>query len=594
MQHLEISDLKKMLLLSWERIEAQKEEINRINVFPVPDQDTGTNIAKTLEGIKDAIAGKKFHNTSEFIPTVMDALMGSAQGNSGIIYAGFLIGALQTIDAQDKVGPKLLHAAFKAGAEKARESIAEPKEGTMLDVVDAAAEALDADEYDIVSLLKRAVKASKQALVETQNKMPLLKKAGVVDAGGMAFLIILESYYDALTGDDVCDTVIKDSASTEVKRFIHTLQEKYEVVVLLDNVKAESEKIREALKDLGSSIDIVRTNGKVKIHIHTDHPKDTKKVISSFGSIINIIEEDLIKESTGQEGFVKQDIGIVTDSLSDITKKIAERYNIEIVELKWDWVLNSKAKGDNVYDKMRNVADIINPENSPKTSQPSPKDFIEAYKRQLSKYKEILCITFSQKMSGTYNSALQAINFLPEGDRDKVTVYDSKEGSSSEALTVLRAIELVNSQFNLEEVLESLKKTKVKAIGAVEDGKWLEYGGRINKTKSNLLKILKTLKFTPFLTVKNGTIQLDGFAFDQQSVSEAIYCKTKSEIRQAVKEGKKVRAVITHADNEEQATKLKSKLKEEGVEVSFANYICTAIGAHLGPGALVLGYMILD
>jgi len=139
MENLTQEELKRMMLLSYKRIEENKEQINKINVFPVPDQDTGSNMAKTLLGIKEAIEGKEFKNLSEISEAALDGALTSAQGNAGVIYVGFLASFLPLLD-KNPVGAKKLAIAFEKGAERARKSIQNPKEGTILDVIDTASQ----------------------------------------------------------------------------------------------------------------------------------------------------------------------------------------------------------------------------------------------------------------------------------------------------------------------------------------------------------------------------------------------------------------------------------------------------------------------
>lgn len=590
-----------MLLLSYERIEAQKEAINKINVFPVPDQDTGTNIAKTLEGIKEAVAKKNYKDIEELKKDTLEALLNSAQGNSGIIYAGFLVGFFGEINNTLSISGELLCRALRAGSDKARASIAEPKEGTMLDVTDAAAIACQTNQNlpEMKDIFQEIITVCKQALLDTQEKMPLLKKAGVVDAGGMAFLIILEAYYDVIAGNATSVSgVVEESASTEVKKFIQTLAEKYELVVLIDKVKQNTEKIREKLKELGTSIDIVQIGDRVKIHIHTNEPKDCKREMAKLGDIISIREEDLLKETTGQPSLRRQDIGIVTDSLADLTDKIMERYSIEMVNLKWEWVLDKKVEGENLYQKMRNAFSQLTPANSPKTSQPTPREYVDAYKRQLQKFQHVLYLSFSKKLSGSYNSGIQAKEHLQNGERSRIYVLDTQEGTGAQALMVLRAIELIQSQFDIREVIAELEKihqeSRVRVIAVVESPVWLEFGGRINSRKAALLKFLQKLSITPILTMKHGLIEQFGMSFGTKDQAKILCSKFLSEIGSKLKAGHKVRAVITHCDNPEAAQKLKTMVKAAGVEVSFTNLMYPIVGSHLGPGTLTLSYMVLD
>ena len=190
-----------MLLFSWERIEKEKQEINKINVFPVPDQDTGTNLAKTLLGIKETIENREFNDLGEISEAVLDGAMTSAQGNAGIIYTGFLAGFLPALGNGESINASQLTQAFQQGFERAEKSIQDPKEGTILDVMDATAKSFAQDiknEKNIIILFQKANQEAHKALLATQEKMEILRKAGVVDAGGLGFLIIIESYLHIL------------------------------------------------------------------------------------------------------------------------------------------------------------------------------------------------------------------------------------------------------------------------------------------------------------------------------------------------------------------------------------------------------------
>jgi len=127
-----------MLLLSYERIERERENINKINVFPVPDQDTGNNVAKTLLGIKNAIAEREFKSLTEFSETILDAALSCAQGNAGVIYTGFLADFLPELK-ENSINAARLALAFEKGFGRARSSILNPRDGTILDVIEATA-----------------------------------------------------------------------------------------------------------------------------------------------------------------------------------------------------------------------------------------------------------------------------------------------------------------------------------------------------------------------------------------------------------------------------------------------------------------------
>jgi dihydroxyacetone kinase-like predicted kinase len=346
MEYITQNELKRMFLLSYERIEEKKEEINKINVFPVPDQDTGTNLAKTLEGIKKEIEGKEFKDLEEISKVALDGALISAQGNAGVIYTGFLAGFLPKLN-KNPVDAKKLAEAFEEGRKRAWKSMANPKGGTILDVIDAAAETFKKEaekEKDIVKIFEKVIEKAKEALLATREKMEIFKKANVVDAGGLGFLMILESYLEALKPEGKKEEK-KERPSEEIRRFVQVLTNRFEVVALIFDPRLDEEKVREKLKRLGNCLDIVKVENKMKVHIHTDYPDEVRDVLRKIGRIEDLRIEDMAKEIAGEPSVRKVSIGIVTEDVASILPKILERYQIELAKTKFDWPELEKIEG---------------------------------------------------------------------------------------------------------------------------------------------------------------------------------------------------------------------------------------------------------
>lgn len=616
MEFLTQTELQKMLLLSAERVEERREEINKINVFPVPDQDTGNNLAKTLAGIREVLEGKSFKSLDELSEAALEGALTTAQGNAGIIYTGFLAGFLPVLD-KNPVSAKKLALAFEKGAQRARQSIQNPKEGTILDVIDAAAQTIkekSEKEHSIIAILKAAVEKANEALLATQEKMEVFRKANVVDAGGFGFLIILESYLDSLEPMLAKVSADKEKPSEKTKRFIRILSNRYEIVALVENPKFSEKEIRDKLKKLGNCLDIVQVRNRMKIHIHTDYPDEVKNIIRNSGQIQNLREEDMAKEVTGEESVKKVSIGIVTDEIADLTQKIAERYQIEVVPYKIDWPEGKGLPGENIYQKMRE-AEKRNITKLPKTSQASPKEFLNAYKKQFEKgFENVLCITLSSKLSGGYNSACQAREMLPDTQKNRVFVLDSFNATCGQALLILKAIELIQSQMEINEVIKELKREipKIKLYGFLADPKWLEWGGRLNHSQANWVRRLQKINVRPLVGLKDGKVEQIGFRFGVKDIPEAIFKEIEAKSRRIRKQGKNIRVVITHCDNLEGAKRLKERLKEikfvetsshltprlapqgSASEVSFINLTGSVVGVHVGPGSLIAAWAPME
>ena len=595
MEHLTQNELKRMFLFSYERIEREKEQINKINVFPVPDQDTGSNLTKTLLGIKGAIEEKEFKNLEDISKTALDGALISAQGNAGVIYTGFLAGFLPKLD-KNPVNAKKLAEAFEEGKKRAWKSMIHPKEGTILDVIDATAETFKKEsgkEKDIIKIFERVIEKAKEALINTREKMEVFKKANVVDAGGLGFLMILESYLDALSPEKKREEK-KEKPSEEIRRFVQVLANRYEVVALILNPKIDEEKVREKLKRLGNCLDIVQVGAKIKIHIHTDYPDEVRDTLKTIGEIKDLRIEDMTREVVGEPSVRKVSIGIVTENISTLLPKILERYQIELTEAKFDWPELEKIPGENLYQRIKKAYEM-GIETRPRTSQATPQSYFDAFKKQLQRFDKVLCLTITSKISGCYNSAIQAREMLAENEKEKIFILDTQHAAASQALLILRAIELIQEQRGVGEIIKKIKdlipKTHLYVI--FQDPKGIEFIGRITKNQANWIRRIKKLGIHPIIQFKDGLLGKGGIIFAKDE-SEAIFKKISKASQKERKSGKKIRVIINHADNLEGATKLKKRLKEIGAEISFISEGPPIICAVAGPGTLVAGWQAIE
>jgi DegV family protein with EDD domain len=284
----------------------------------------------------------------------------------------------------------------------------------------------------------------------------------------------------------------------------------------------------------------------------------------------------------------------VTDEIADLLPKIAEKYQIEVVPYKIDWPEGKNLGGDNIYQKMRE-AEKSGIKNLPKTSQASPKEFLEVYQKQLEKFDKVLCIPLGSKLSGGYNSACQAKEMLPEEQRNKVYVLDSFQATGGQALLILKAIELIQSQMEINEVIRELKKwiQEVRLYGFMADPKWLEWGGRLSPKLANWIRRFQKIHLYPFIGLKQGEVKPIGITRAKDLV-EGLFKQIEKDSKKIRKQGKKIRVVITHCDNLEDAERLKVRLKEIKAEVSFINLTSPVVGVHVGPGSLTAAWVPIE
>lgn len=577
MEELTPLQLQKMILFSCERIERDKEEINKINVFPVPDQDTGSNLSGTLNGVREAIEEKDFKSFKDLGDAVLEGALMAAQGNTGIIYTGFMVGFFDGIKDTDKMSSQELALSFQKGFERAKESVQEPKKGTILDVMEAFADEIGGKKKnDIIKNFEKAFEKANKALLNTKNEMPILKKADVVDAGGLGFLMILETYFDVMIENENPFSKKPRKKSTPTKKFIQILTNRYEVVALMREVSYAEKEIKGKLKNLGDCLDIIQVKDRVKIHIHTDDPYTVRDIIRTFGEEESMRIEDMAREVVGEESVVKNKIGIVIDEIGGLSEKILKHYAIEAIPYKIEWDGIDKLKGESVLKKLK-IAKENDFKYAPKIHSIAPEFFKEAFERQLKRFEEVICITSSNEYFGTFEAAKKGKEMLK--DSDKIHVLDSQNISAGQAVLILKAIDLINEQKKAKTIVEELEGIKVKNFGVINS----PYV-KSKKTFDKIKKIIEKNKFA-LIEAKKEFLPLETLK------KEECVNKVFNRIKKDVRKNEKGLAVIVHGENLEKAKELKTKLKTINVHVSFIELPDPVMSLKIGYKGLLIGYI---
>jgi len=287
----------------------------------------------------------------------------------------------------------------------------------------------------------------------------------------------------------------------------------------------------------------------------------------------------------------KEKIGLIVDETFDLPQKLVNENEITVVNFKLDFQGLSDLPG-NVYQKMREgerrgIKSLI------KTSQPSINDFLSAFREKLKEFEQVLCITFSSKISGAYNSALQAKKFLETELQNKVHVFDSMNGSGSEGLVALKAASLIRQKLNISQVIEMLKKElpNIKLIGMYKSPKWIEASGRFPRFVPAIMNQAEKMDIKPVCGLRDGKITIIGIKKNVKDISAALFEEFEKATRKIRDTGRKITVAITHADSTEQANKLKELILSLGnTEIAFVNLACFPIGGHIGPDSIVLSW----
>lgn len=285
----------------------KRESVDELNVFPVPDGDTGTNMSMT---IKNALAELKMMNDSVTVEAVASAtasaMLRGARGNSGVILSLLFRGLSKGLSGKTSATVKEYCEALKMGVDAAYKSVMKPTEGTVLTVARVAAEAaLNSDCKDFPELFDLLTATAKKTLDETPEMLPVLKKAGVVDAGGMGYYVILcgmaSVIKDGIIIEAISDSneksVVTNAAGTYETDIEFTYCTEY-IVVKKENA-ADAMKLRAYLESIGDSVVVVDDDSIIKVHVHTEHPGKALEEGILYGSLINLKIENMKEQHKG-------------------------------------------------------------------------------------------------------------------------------------------------------------------------------------------------------------------------------------------------------------------------------------------------------
>ena len=302
--------LKKMFLAGAKRIESKKEIINELNVFPVPDGDTGTNMTLTILSAAKEVARLEEPSMASLAKAISSGSLRGARGNSGVILSQLLRGFCKVIGSCEEIDTLILAEACEKAVETAYKAVMKPKEGTILTVARAGAEKaaeISGEVYDLAEFGRQVIEAMQIALDNTPELLPVLKEAGVVDSGGQGLVEILLGVRDAYLGQEIpFDTVVEQKASDSPKGAandnISTADIKFgyctEFIILLEKefLMPQELEFKSFLESIGDSIVCVAMDDIVKVHVHTNDPGLAIQKALTFGQLTSMKIDNMREE----------------------------------------------------------------------------------------------------------------------------------------------------------------------------------------------------------------------------------------------------------------------------------------------------------
>ncbi len=586
--------LRRALIAGARRVIAQRESLNKINVFPVPDGDTGSNLAFTLGGVLAGALSRRTQGAGDLLRRVGEDAVDGARGNSGAILAQFFTGVAEATGSVRALEPEALARAVRAGADSARQALSEPREGTILSVITAFADALEQRSAgDVGAWFRSALEHSRRALANTPNQLPVLARAGVVDAGGQGFVDLLEGIDEFIASGAVDSVGVADErpADLEAAEAHGELGEgdpehRWCSECLLVGTGLDRAGLRSAMADLGAScVVIAGSQTRMRLHAHVANPSAMFELAARFGLVEGAKADDMHAQARTAAGGTA--VAVITDSAADLPDTEMQRLNIHMVPARvnfgdQDYLDKVGLSTAEFYRKLRTESVL------PRTSQPPPGDFRRQFEFLLSHHRELVYVGLSRAVSGTLQSAETAAQ---RGHPERTHVFDTGNASGGEGLLALRAGELAAQGADVPAILAEL--TRLKPLTATwalaRDISHAVRGGRLPAWAK---PVVEWLGLTPIAKVNAaGKLGMAGGLFGKTHVAErfAAHVAKRTDRRQ------RWRMIVGHCGAVEDGERLLAALRTQlNIGESWLVETGSAVGAHAGPGALVVSLQPLD
>jgi len=320
-------------------LKAQAARINELNVYPVPDGDTGTNMLLTLDSILEEVSDRTYETPEDAARAVARAALMGARGNSGVILSQMIRGGCDALAERDSLSPEALAAALEGARERAYESVREPVEGTMLTVIkDAARAAHEAlGNGDLPAVIEISAREAHASVRRTPELLGVLREAGVVDAGGLGVAVILDGFYAFATGQEVEESAESEDGTPDLEA-IHAREEAwgYCTEFIVTGFAGDEQEFEEYINSSGKSVLMVADDDLVKVHLHTQDPGGALSYAGGFGRLAGVKVEDMEEQVRSREPHADEtrarELGVVAASRGEGNRELFEKMGAVVVE----------------------------------------------------------------------------------------------------------------------------------------------------------------------------------------------------------------------------------------------------------------------
>ena len=574
------------LLAGGKAIIRNQNILNKINVFPVADADTGINLAMTMKAIME---GNRIGKTlKETLHHVSDNALSGARGNSGIIFAQYLYGLSKELPEAGITTVKHFAESAQRAVKHLYSSLMNPVEGTMLTVIREWAENLEEQSHkttDFLHALTSSLDAAKKSLQDTPNKLKVLADAGVVDAGASGFVIFLEGIVDYMHKGSLRDTEESIGMAEEIVPFAgHTEapgEFRYCTEAILSGFTFPLEEVKQTVSRFGDSFILAGDVDKLHIHIHTNDPDRLFSTLFRLGEVRGAKVDDMLRQYQVSHQR-KYPIGIVTDTASDLPQELLDQY--QILQIPFGINIGSRSYLDKFTIQPERFYSMLktSPQH-PVSSQPSPNTVKGVLDFAADNFERVISVHISNKLTGIFETVSA---YAAQRNDTRVGFINSRQLSVTEGLITLRIARAVEAGMTFEDILAQAD-TWIGSTKIYTDINTLRYmvrGGRV-KPLTGFVAALLNLK--PIVSLdQDGKAQAFGKSFSRKGNMRKILALVGKEVAQ--------RGIweyaIVHADALERAEKYAEALTAiTGQKPAYIMPLSPVVGVHNGNGTVGIG-----
>ncbi|PTQ84642.1 hypothetical protein C8U37_1079 [Trichococcus patagoniensis] len=567
-----------------------KNSLNEINVFPVADGDTGSNLSSTMHAI--ILDAKISGSVKETMNSIADAALTGARGNSGIIIAQYINGIFLSLMDEETITIPSFAETVKNAVPYAYQAISDPVEGTIITVIREWADAVYSHKdlsANFSELFSKSLITANKSLEATTSRLKVLQDSKVVDSGAKGFVYFLQGFATFLrTGKVDLEANDEPEDLSFNEELIHSqgeIHHRYCTEALLSGDSIDLEALKAELALYGDSLIVAGNNHKARIHIHANAPEQVFQVLRKKGIILQQKADDMVRQN--ESAFDrKYDTALITDSIADIPQAMLDHYQVHMLPL------NLNFDNTSYLDKVTMTPELFYPllEEAieyPKSSQPNPIVVEKYLETVLSHYDKVIILTVAKEQSGT-NSVFQNAVSKKLHEGKKIAVIDSKRNSGAEGLLVMKAAEMIAAETPFDEIVGAIERLRDRTniFVSVKNLKYMVRSGRLGKI-SGFAAMSINLK--PVVSIDaQGKGSIAEKAFSEKGNEKKLF-----RLLEKVNAQEKIsRYAIVHANNPEKAEAYRERsVILLGKEPEYIMNISTIVGMSAGVGTVAISYM---